>query len=45
MVNYIIGLGGRDVTSEDIAAIAKKVYKERNEPVVNPVRWYQVRGL
>lgn len=45
MINYIIGLGGRDVTSEDIAAIIKKVYKERHESVVNPVRWFQVRGL
>jgi pyruvate ferredoxin oxidoreductase alpha subunit len=45
LINYIIGLGGRDVTSDDIETIIKKVYEERNEAVDDPVRWYQVRGL
>jgi pyruvate/2-oxoacid:ferredoxin oxidoreductase alpha subunit len=45
LINYIIGLGGRDVTSDDIETIIKKVCEERNEAVDDPVRWYQVRGL
>jgi pyruvate ferredoxin oxidoreductase alpha subunit len=45
LINYITGLGGRDVTSDDLEKIILKVYEERNEPVNNPVRWHQVRGL
>jgi len=46
IVNYILGLGGRDITFEDIKAIALNVFEEKNlEKIANPVRWYQVRGL
>jgi pyruvate ferredoxin oxidoreductase alpha subunit len=46
LTNYIMGLGGRDVTFEEIKDIALSLFEERDaEAVANPVRWYQVRGL
>jgi pyruvate ferredoxin oxidoreductase alpha subunit len=46
MVNYPLGLGGRDVTVDDVRAIAHTVYDEREAAEINkPVRWTQVRGL
>lgn len=46
LIDYILGLGGRDVTFDDVKAIALSLYRERNaEVVTNPIRWYQVRGL
>jgi pyruvate/2-oxoacid:ferredoxin oxidoreductase alpha subunit len=46
LIDYILGLGGRDVTSDHIEAIATAVFDERNSEVItNPIRWYQVRGL
>lgn len=46
LTNYIMGLGGRDVTFEEIKDIALNLFEERDaEVVANPVRWYQVRGL
>ncbi len=46
LINYILGLGGRDVTEEEVEAIAQTLYEERDmAPAGNPIRWYQVRGL
>lgn len=46
LINYILGLGGRDVTFEEVKDIATTLYKERNMArIANPIRWYQVRGL
>lgn len=46
LINYILGLGGRDVTFDDIREISMNVYEERNlDTVAYPVRWHQVRGL
>ena len=46
LIDYIIGLGGRDVTFEDIEDIAMTTFEERNAATIdNPIRWYQVRGL
>lgn len=46
LIDYILGLGGRDVTFDDIKTIATAVFEERNSDVItNPIRWYQVRGL
>ncbi|MBW2369533.1 MAG: pyruvate ferredoxin oxidoreductase, partial [Deltaproteobacteria bacterium] len=44
IVDYILGLGGREVTEQDIENIAMQVFDERdNEGVSNPIRWYQLR--
>jgi len=46
LIDYIIGLGGRDVTFKDIQDIAGTTFEERNaDSIDNPIRWYQVRGL
>ena len=46
LIDYIIGLGGRDVTFEDIKGISMTTFEERNvDSITNPIRWYQVRGL
>ena len=46
MINYILGLGGRDVTINDIREIGLNLFKKRESDVVsNPIRWSQVRGL
>jgi pyruvate ferredoxin oxidoreductase alpha subunit len=46
MINYILGLGGRDVTFDDIKNIALTVFEERRKKTItNPIRWFQVRGL
>jgi pyruvate/2-oxoacid:ferredoxin oxidoreductase alpha subunit len=46
LIDYILGLGGRDVTFEDIKDIALTLFKERDvDFITNPIRWYQVRGL
>jgi len=46
LINYILGLGGRDITFDDISGIAQEVYQERNrESVDHPIRWFKVRGL
>jgi len=46
MINYILGLGGRDVTIEDIRKIGLKLYEDRDSDVISdPIRWSQVRGL
>jgi pyruvate/2-oxoacid:ferredoxin oxidoreductase alpha subunit len=46
MINYILGLGGRDVTFDDIKKIALTVFQERRKKTIaNPIRWFQVRGL
>jgi len=46
LINYILGLGGRDVTLEDIREIGLRVFEERHSDVVtDPIRWYKVRGL
>jgi pyruvate ferredoxin oxidoreductase alpha subunit len=46
IINYILGLGGRDVTFDDIKNIALSVFEERRDKTItNPIRWFQVRGL
>ncbi len=46
LINYIMGLGGRDVTFDDVKRIALNLFEERDLEIVNnPIRWYQVRGL
>jgi len=46
LINYILGIGGRDVTFEDIKTIGLNLFEERHvESITNPIRWYQVRGL
>jgi pyruvate ferredoxin oxidoreductase alpha subunit len=46
IINYILGLGGRDVTFQDIKDIALLAFTERNSTTIDtPIRWYQVRGL
>jgi len=46
LVNYVLGLGGRDVTLDDVRQIARTVCQERDAAEVSrPVRWPQVRGL
>jgi len=46
LVDYVLGLGGRDVTREDVEAIALAVFQERDKSEIgNPVRWFKVRGL
>jgi pyruvate ferredoxin oxidoreductase alpha subunit len=46
LIDYILGLGGRDVTIEDIKEIALNLYENRDlDAISDPVRWHQVRGL
>jgi len=46
LTNYIMGLGGRDLTFDEVLSIAKDIYEERNnETITNPIRWWNVRGL
>ncbi|MBW2370081.1 MAG: pyruvate ferredoxin oxidoreductase [Deltaproteobacteria bacterium] len=46
LTNYIMGLGGRDLTFDDVLSIAMTVYEEReNDTVEQPIRWWNVRGL
>jgi pyruvate ferredoxin oxidoreductase alpha subunit len=46
LINYIIGLGGRDITLDDVMGIARETYLERDsETCDRPIRWFKVRGL
>lgn len=46
LVDYVLGLGGRDVTFEEVRNIALSLFEERAaDSIDNPIRWYQVRGL
>jgi len=46
LIDYVLGLGGRDVTFEEVRNIALRLFEERAaDSVENPIRWYQVRGL
>jgi pyruvate ferredoxin oxidoreductase alpha subunit len=46
LINYILGLGGRDVTFGDIKNIGLALFDERHATsITDPIRWYQVRGL
>ncbi|MBW1713524.1 MAG: pyruvate ferredoxin oxidoreductase, partial [Deltaproteobacteria bacterium] len=46
LIDYILGLGGRDVTYEDVESIALALLKEKDAAEVkNPIRWHKVRGL
>ncbi len=46
LVDYILGLGGRDVTFEDMKAIGLDHFEKRDSKnVPDPIRWHQVRGL
>jgi 2-oxoisovalerate ferredoxin oxidoreductase alpha subunit len=46
MTNYIIGLGGREVNSNDIKSLVKEaIRKPKRGSVERPIRWVGVRGL
>ena len=46
MVNYIIGLGGREVTLKDMITLTKEALgKVEQGGIVEPIRWVGVRGL
>jgi 2-oxoisovalerate ferredoxin oxidoreductase alpha subunit len=46
MVNYILGLGGREVTPKDIITLVKEALgKAERGSLEEPVRWVGVRGL
>jgi len=46
LINYILGIGGRDVTFEDVKDIGLALFEERDAHTMdNPIRWVQVRGL
>jgi len=45
MVNYIYGLGGRDISTDDFKAVVRDVLKAAEEGVKGvPVRFVGVRG-
>lgn len=44
MVNYVYGLGGRDVTTNHIKEIFETLLKEKDEEVKNRYRHFGVRG-
>ena len=46
LIDYILGLGGRDVTFEDMKAIGLDLFAKRDSKrIPDPIRWHQVRGL
>jgi pyruvate ferredoxin oxidoreductase alpha subunit len=46
LINYVLGLGGRDVTFEDVETIGRAVLQERDKAeIADPIRWFKVRGL
>ncbi|MEJ2718691.1 MAG: transketolase C-terminal domain-containing protein [Deltaproteobacteria bacterium] len=46
LTDYIVGLGGREVTFEEVRNIALSLFEERAaDSINNPIRWHQVRGL
>ena len=46
MVNYIIGLGGREITLKEITALVKEAMERVRQGIIEkPVRWVGVRGL
>jgi hypothetical protein len=46
IINYIVGLGGRDVTLNDVVSLTRKALKNmRNGSIEKPVQWVGVRGL
>jgi len=46
LVGYISGLGGRDITYEEVELIAMALFEESRDSMrQNPIRWNQVRGL
>jgi 2-oxoisovalerate ferredoxin oxidoreductase alpha subunit len=46
MVNYIVGLGGREVTLADIIHLTKEALaKVEQGAIKEPIRWVGVRGL
>jgi pyruvate/2-oxoacid:ferredoxin oxidoreductase alpha subunit len=46
MFNYIIGMGGREVTLTGIASLVKEALgKAKQGTIMKPVRWVGVRGL
>ena len=46
LINYILGIGGRDVTFEDVENIGLSLFEERQvATVLDPIRWHKVRGL
>ncbi|MEM0373838.1 MAG: transketolase C-terminal domain-containing protein [Sulfolobaceae archaeon] len=44
VLNFIGGLGGREITIQDVEKIIKIGYETRDSPVLQPVRWIGVRG-
>ncbi len=46
LIDYILGLGGRDVTIEDIREIGLNLYENKDsDSISDPIRWHHVRGL
>ncbi len=46
MVNYILGLGGREIILKDISALVKEAVERTKQGVIEkPIRWVGVRGL
>lgn len=44
--NYILGLGGRDITVEMVKDIVLKSFQEKDKgKVLKPINWHGVRGL
>jgi len=44
VLNFIGGLGGREITIQDVEKIIKIGYEARDSPITQPVRWVGVRG-
>jgi len=44
VINFIGGLGGREVTIQDVEKIIKIGLEQRDTPVTKPVYWFGVRG-
>jgi pyruvate ferredoxin oxidoreductase alpha subunit len=46
IINYIVGLGGREVTYEALKVLAEKtLWMVKTETTVQPIQWIGVRGL
>ena len=46
MLNYVIGMGGRDVTLKDITGLVKEALgRAKQGTITKPIRWVGVRGL
>jgi pyruvate ferredoxin oxidoreductase alpha subunit len=44
VLNFIGGLGGREITIQDVEKIIKIGYEHRDTPITKPVYWVGIRG-